>query len=128
MASEAIFQVVVGPGTPFEPGLICKIPESFPDGTSNTLLVVEAGQAVPWSKPEDVVYDPNQPLPPLGAILPRGRLGVSDLFGFSSPQMKIMAVLLADGIDRRIDMKQISDETLRRAIVRNDGKEMGPDW
>jgi hypothetical protein len=36
------------------------------DGTSNTLMIVEAGEAVPWTKPADVPYDPNKPLPRLG--------------------------------------------------------------
>jgi RNA polymerase sigma factor (sigma-70 family) len=36
------------------------------DGTSNTILVVEAGEAVPWTKPEDLRYSPNRPLPKLG--------------------------------------------------------------
>src|SRR5262249_51945916 len=34
-----------------------------PDGTSNTIAVVDAddGHAVPWTKPEDLEYDPKQP-------------------------------------------------------------------
>jgi hypothetical protein len=34
------------------------------DGTSNTIFVVDAddGHAVPWTKPEDLAYDPKQPL------------------------------------------------------------------
>jgi hypothetical protein len=43
------------------------IPRSFPDGTSNTLLVVEAGNPVPWTKPADVPYHPRKPVPTLGA-------------------------------------------------------------
>jgi len=35
------------------------------DGTSNTIMIVKAGTAVPWSKPDDLVYDPDQPLPEL---------------------------------------------------------------
>jgi len=41
------------------------------DGTSNTFMVVEAGKAVPWTKPEDVPFDPAQPLPPLGGRFTR---------------------------------------------------------
>jgi predicted Zn finger-like uncharacterized protein len=41
-------------------------------GTSNTLLVVEAGEAVPWTKPDDVPYDPKNPLPKLGGQFPDG--------------------------------------------------------
>jgi hypothetical protein len=50
------YQLLVGPGTAFERG----------EGT--TILVVEAGQPVPWSKPVDLTYDPGGPLPPLGGV------------------------------------------------------------
>jgi RNA polymerase sigma factor (sigma-70 family) len=36
------------------------------DGTSNTLLVVEGGSAVPWTKPEDLPFSPKGKLPALG--------------------------------------------------------------
>jgi hypothetical protein len=39
---------------------------TIPDGASNTLMVVEAAEPVPWTKPEELEYDPNKPLPPLG--------------------------------------------------------------
>ncbi|MCO6044684.1 DUF1559 domain-containing protein [Aeoliella sp. ICT_H6.2] len=40
------------------------------DGLSNTLLAVDAGeaQAVPWTKPQDLSFDPADPLASLGAI------------------------------------------------------------
>lgn len=41
----------------------------IPDGTSNTALVVEAGDAVIWTKPADIAYDPKKPLPKLGGDL-----------------------------------------------------------
>jgi hypothetical protein len=60
-------QVFVGPGTAFEPpGMRL---QDFPDGRGNTLLVVEAAEAVPWTKPADLAYDPAQPIPPLGGSL-----------------------------------------------------------
>lgn len=37
------------------------------DGTSNTLMIVEAGEAVPWYKPDVLAYDGTLPLPQLGA-------------------------------------------------------------
>ncbi len=40
------------------------------DGTSNTLMVVEAGSPVPWTKPEDITYDKDKPVPKLGRIFP----------------------------------------------------------
>jgi len=36
------------------------------DGTSNTIMVAEAADPVPWSQPTDLPYAPNQPLPKLG--------------------------------------------------------------
>ena len=42
------------------------------DGCSPTFTVVEAGTAVPWTKPEDLHYSPDKPLPRLGGIFPDG--------------------------------------------------------
>jgi hypothetical protein len=40
------------------------------DHPSRTILVVEAAEAVPWTKPDDLKFDPNQPLPKLGGHFP----------------------------------------------------------
>jgi hypothetical protein len=42
------------------------------DGTSNTLLVVEAKREIPWTQPEDILFDPQGPLPQLGGFTPDG--------------------------------------------------------
>lgn len=55
-----------GTDTTFEAGKKLRIPASFPDGTSNTIAIVEAGNLVVWSKPEDVKFDATKPLPSLG--------------------------------------------------------------
>jgi hypothetical protein len=34
--------------------------EQITDGTSNTFLVVEAGEAVPWTKPDELPFDANK--------------------------------------------------------------------
>ncbi len=41
------------------------------DGTANTILVVEAGQATEWSKPGDLDASPGKPFPPLGGVRPK---------------------------------------------------------
>lgn len=33
-----------------------------------TFLIVEAGKSVPWTKPEDLAYAADQPLPALGGL------------------------------------------------------------
>src|SRR5262249_1449764 len=40
---------------------------TFTDGPSNTLLVIEANEAVPWTKPEAILFGPKWPMPKLGA-------------------------------------------------------------
>jgi hypothetical protein len=54
--------VFMGPGTAFEKDGLTR--NDFPDGIANTILLVETDDVVPWSKPEDLVYDPEKPLPP----------------------------------------------------------------
>jgi hypothetical protein len=70
-ADSTFYQLCTGPNTPW-PTISTKarIPANFPDGTSNTLLIVEAGEAVPWTKPTDLAIDPKKPLPALGAQVP----------------------------------------------------------
>jgi hypothetical protein len=66
------YQVFVGDGAPFDGCFSPKVPASFPDGTSKTFLIVEAGMAVPWTKPADLPFAPDKPLPKLGGLFPDG--------------------------------------------------------
>ncbi len=45
-----------------------KFPASFPDGTSNILLAVEAGEPCIWTKPDDLDDDAKKALPKLGGL------------------------------------------------------------
>jgi hypothetical protein len=45
--------------------------QDITDGTANTLLLVEAMRDVPWTRPEDIAFDPEQP-PELGGFIPGG--------------------------------------------------------
>ncbi len=76
------------------------------DGTSRTLLVVEADDPVPWTKPEDLPYSPDQPLPKLGGLFPDGFNG-----------------LMADGSVRRFP-RDLNEKTIRAAITWNDGEQV----
>ena len=78
---------------------------SITDGTSNTILVVEAAEAVPWAKPDDLPYDGVMPLPRLGG--PGGRF----LAGFG------------DGSVRTLRRDRI-DETQLRALITIQGGEV----
>jgi prepilin-type processing-associated H-X9-DG protein len=37
-----------------------------------TIAVVEAARPVPWTKPEDIPFDPSRPVPKLGGLFPEG--------------------------------------------------------
>lgn len=55
---HTIYHVLVGPGTPFEKDRPFCIPHPLSDETSGTILFVEAGNPVPWTKPEEIAFGP----------------------------------------------------------------------
>jgi prepilin-type processing-associated H-X9-DG protein len=60
------YQAFVGKGSVFDGKRGIKI-QDIQDGTSNTIMFVEAGKAVPWSKPDDIPFDENKAVPKIGA-------------------------------------------------------------
>jgi hypothetical protein len=101
-AGRTFYQGFAGPGTMFEPGQKLRF-SAVTDGLSNTALVVDAGEAVEWSKPADLPYDPDKPLPKLGGQFDGA-----------------FYMLVADGSVRpcRADP---DEKTLRNVITRSDG-------
>lgn len=74
------------------------------DGTSRTLLLVESKQAVPWTKPEDLMYAADKPLPKLGGWQP----------GF-------FIAAMCDGSVHLL-ASDIQEETLRASITKSGGE------
>jgi hypothetical protein len=110
---KTIFVLPVGKEAAFKEGPEGpRMPADFLDGTSNTILIVEAddAHAVPWTKPEDLKIDPEHPQRGLGGHFRGGFLAA-----------------LADGSVRLV-AEGISKTTLQRAFNPADGKPMGPDW
>jgi hypothetical protein len=60
------YRVFAGPGASFEGDKGMNLMHDFPD-REHTILAVEARDAIPWTKPEIMNFDPNTPLPTLGA-------------------------------------------------------------
>jgi hypothetical protein len=81
------------------------------DGTPNTFLIAEAAEPVPWTKPADLHFDPDGPLPKLGGSF-NGNFNV----------------IMADGTVRFIKTRSTSEKTIRAAITANGGEILGPDW
>lgn len=75
-AGKTTYLLVTGPGTAFNDAADTPRLTNFRDGTSNTILLVEANsdQAVEWTKPADWQYDPNNPTRGLGTLRPHGFL------------------------------------------------------
>jgi hypothetical protein len=72
------------------------------DGTSNTIGVVEAKRDIPWTKPEDILFDPDKDVPMLGGFFKDG-----------------YSVGLCDGSVRFLD--KIDPKTLKLLITPQDG-------
>jgi prepilin-type processing-associated H-X9-DG protein len=98
------YQVLVGPGTAFER------PEepvrlwSIPRGADQTILVVEAADPVFWTKPVDLSYTSDGPLPKVGGLVGNG-----------------FHALFADGSVRWIEAEQ-QERALRSLVPRKDDK------
>jgi hypothetical protein len=80
------------------------------DGSSFTILIAEAGEPVPWTKPADLSYSPSAPLPRLGGIFDTG-----------------FHVALADGSVRMVP-KGAAESVIRDLITYNDGHPVNPPW
>src|SRR5262249_24041885 len=107
VAGGTFYQALVGTDAAFEPGKKLRLVD-FLDGTSNTILVVEADAAVPWTKPEDLPFVADQAPPKFGGLFD-GHFNA----------------LIPDGSVRLISRK-FDEKQLRLAITRNDG--MVIDW
>lgn len=94
-----------GPGTPFSGGKGPRI-RDFTDGTSNTFLCVQAGpdKAVPWTKPEDLPFNPGNPFSALGQITDHSFLATA-----------------ADG-SVHTTIPDLTPDTLSKLIQHQDGK------
>ncbi len=106
--TDSSYFALVGPTTVFSGKEGTRFTQIL-DGTSNTLLVVEAKRAIPWTKPVDIPYDADKPLPKLGGFYKEG-----------------FNAALADGSVRFIS--QMIDEKVLRALITREGGEVLGDF
>jgi hypothetical protein len=86
------------PGAVFGMGMV-----QITDGSSNTVLVVEAADPVIWTKPDELAYDPKKPVPKVGGVFETG-----------------FCALFADGQVKFLP-KWLEEQTLRNLIDAADG-------
>jgi prepilin-type processing-associated H-X9-DG protein len=79
------------------------------DGTSNTIMAVEAKSDIPWTKPEDIPFDPGGPMPDPGGYDPEA-----------------FNALFADGSVRSIS-KTIQPHILKALLTRAGGEVIAQD-
>ena len=69
---QTTYEVVVDPGSMFTGEPVGVDLKSVTDGTANTLMVVEATNPVPWTKPEDLSTAAGDSIPGIGSKHPGG--------------------------------------------------------
>ena len=117
----SLYRSFVGPGTAFEhkPRKATNDPRGlslnteFPDGLEKTLLVVEAAEPVPWTKPDEIRYDSDATaaMPPIGG------------WAFSG----ISHAAFVNGQVEPLDIS-MEESTLRALITRNGGEDVFSGW
>ncbi len=100
----------VGNGAMFEKDKPTTL-QSITDGTSNTFMVVESSKTVPWTKPEDLPFDPEKP---------------GKVFGAGSPHPGGFNTAFGDGSVHFIK-NSISLDVLRALITRAGGEVISND-
>jgi hypothetical protein len=77
-SANASYFMPTGPGTIGESNQGTRI-KDIRDGTSKTIMLIEAKRDIPWTKPEDIEIDPEaaKPLPKFGGHMPEGLFGVA---------------------------------------------------
>ena len=110
--SQTFYRLVTGPGTAFEKEQTTLVRIAADGGTAYTVVWIEAGEAVPWTKPEEFEVHPDRPLPPVGGIFNRN--------GWVARQRNLSDgthIAFADGSVRFL-RRNIPEETWRQLLQR----------
>ena len=108
--TETYYRVFVGNGAAFDWLMGTKL-QAIADGTSNTLMCVTATTAVPWTKPDELEFDPEKDMGKLIGMVVNGKAQVS----------------LCDGSVRTLS-KLPSKETIAALITKSGGEVIGNDF
>jgi hypothetical protein len=110
---STFYQAFTGKGTAFDGPDGLRMGKDFPNAAT-TILFVEAGEPVPWTKPVDLPYSADQPLPLLGGVFTgEGRFSL-----FGNNRVKGFHAGFVDGSQRFV-RQPFNEQTFRDAVIRN---------
>jgi Protein of unknown function (DUF1559) len=79
--------------------------QDITDGASNTIMLIQTTETIPWAKPQEIPYSKTTPLPSFGA-----------------PNSSAFQVLFADGSVRAVRVNTVPEADLRSLIEATDGR------
>ncbi len=110
-STKTYYRVFVGNGAAFDWVMGMRFPAAFPDGTSNTIMVATGPEAVTWTKPEELEYDPAKDPTKLFGMVVNG---------------KTQAAFCDGSVHTRAKLP--SKKSLRQFIERADGEVITEDF
>jgi hypothetical protein len=105
----AMFERVIGPPVNGGPPR-GQNPQGVTDGLSGTIMLIEAGDPIEWTRPDELTL--TDKIPAVGGI---------------SPQNPFFLVLMADGVVKKA-RRTIDPATFRALVNRQDAVLLGNDW
>jgi hypothetical protein len=123
--TKTYYKVFVGKSAAFEENTPLKI-AAFTDGLSNTILAIEAGDPVPWTKPDDIPFDLKKPLPKLAGPFKGFTLAVfADGHAMSIPATadpkKLLGSITRDQGDDCLDDTTPPDDSPKKTVPKSSG-------
>jgi prepilin-type processing-associated H-X9-DG protein len=109
--TDTYYRVFVGNDAGWDWLMAPRFPAAFTDGTSNTVMVVTAAESVPWTKPDELEFDPEKDMTKLIGMVVNGKAQMA----------------MFDGSVRTFS-KLPSKTTIHGAITRSGGEILGPDF
>jgi len=107
--------------------LLFKLGISYPDGTSNTVILAErysvpAGQPIPWGNPQYPTFDYTTTVQKYPAA------NAANSAYLQAPRSAGIMVGLADASTRFVASNIFNNTTWTNALRPNDGQTLGSDW